>query len=82
MWLCQIQHKASKMDILSILSHDKMKKKKKKEKKMQRRHICIIFPFNIYLFIWLFKVLVATHECGIFSSSIQTLSCGMWDLVL
>ena len=69
------------MYILSILSHDKMKKKEKRKKK-QRRHICIIFPFNVCLFIWLLKVLVAAHERGIFSSSIQTLSCGVWDLVL
>ena len=42
---------------------------------------------NIYLFIWLRRVLVAARgsfvaACGIFSCSIRTLSCGMWDLVL
>ena len=35
--------------------------------------------YFIYLFIWLQQVLVVA--CGIFSCSLQTLSCGMWDLV-
>ena len=34
---------------------------------------------NIYLFIWLRWVLVAT--CRIFSCSMRTLSCSMWDLI-
>ena len=37
------------------------------------------FFFFEYLFIWLCWILVATH--GIFSCSMRTLSCGMWDLV-
>ena len=37
------------------------------------------FFFNIYLFIWLCQVLVAV--CGIFNWDMQTVSCGMWDLV-
>ena len=36
-------------------------------------------PFFFLLFIWLRKVLVAA--CRIFSCSMWTLSCGMWDLV-
>ena len=32
-----------------------------------------------YLFIWLLRVLVAA--CRLFSCSMQTLSCSMWDLV-
>ena len=35
--------------------------------------------YYFYLFTWLCQVSVATH--GIFSCGIQTLSCGMWDLV-
>ena len=69
------------MDILSILFHDKMKKKGKKKKK-QRKHISIIFPFHIYLFIWLLKVLVAAHECGIFRSSIKLFTVAWGGLVL
>ena len=37
-----------------------------------------IFPLKIYLFIWLHWVLVLKSR--IFSCSMQTLSCGMWDL--
>ena len=35
--------------------------------------------FDIYLFIWLHWLLVAA--CGIFSCSMWTLRCGLWDLV-
>ena len=35
--------------------------------------------YYFYLFTWLCQVSVVTH--GIFSCGIQTLSCGMWDLV-
>ena len=45
-------------------------------------HSFIINPdilFKKYLFIWLCWVLVAAY--GTFSCSMQTLSCGMWDLV-
>ena len=44
-------------------------------------HSFIINPdilFKKYLFIWLRWVLVAAY--GTFSCSLQTLSCGMWDL--
>ena len=48
-----------------------------------------ILLFNIYLFIyfWLCQVLVAAHgifivACRIFSCSMQTLSCDMWDLLV
>ena len=34
--------------------------------------------FNIYLFIWLEPVLITA--CKIFSTSMWTLSFGMWDL--
>ena len=37
------------------------------------------FKKYIYLFIWLPLVLVTAY--GIFGSGMQTLSCGMWDLV-
>ena len=45
-----------------------------------------ICNFKIYLFIWLFRVLVAACRIfvvvyGIFSCVLWTLSCGMWDLV-
>lgn len=44
-------------------------------------HRLPFFSFNIYLLFmcWLLRVLVVAH--GIFNCSIQTLSCGMWDLV-
>ena len=42
-------------------------------------HLPFILFKNIYLFIWLHSVLVAAH--GIFSCSMRTLSCGMWDVV-
>jgi len=38
-----------------------------------------IFIYLVYLFMWLHQVLVVA--CGIFTCSVQTLSCGMWDLV-
>ena len=40
----------------------------------------VMYFFNIYfyLFIWLCQVLVAAF--GIFSCSMQTVSCSMWDL--
>ena len=38
-----------------------------------------LFIFSIYLCTWLCQVLVTA--CGIFSCSMQTLSCGVWDLV-
>ena len=42
-------------------------------------HCDVFFNIYFYLFIWLCQVLVAAF--GIFSCSIQTLSCSMWDLV-
>ena len=39
----------------------------------------IVFLKNTYSFIWLCWTLVAA--CRIFSCGMQTLSCGMWDLV-
>ena len=41
----------------------------------------LFFSFQFYLFIWLNQVLIAAR--GIFNlrCSMQTLSCGMWDLV-
>ena len=38
------------------------------------------FSFFKYLFIWLYQVLFAA--CRIFSCNMQTLSCGMWDLLV
>ena len=38
-----------------------------------------LFDCSGYIFIWLWWVLVVAH--GIFNCSIQTLSCGMWNLV-
>ena len=35
--------------------------------------------FFIVLFIWLHQALIVT--CGIFSCSMRTLSCGLWDLI-
>ena len=44
------------------------------------RKICFhdLFLKNIYLFIWLCRVLVVAR--GIFSCGMRTLSFGMWDL--
>ena len=39
---------------------------------------CALLKY-IYLFIWLHRISFAA--CGIFSCSVQTLSCDMWDLV-
>ena len=42
--------------------------------------VCFIFKnIYFYLFIWPHQVSVEAH--GIFSCGMQTLSCGMWDLV-
>ena len=50
--------------------------------------ISTFFFFNIYLFIWLhwsywrhMGSSVITAVCGIFSCSIQVLSCSKWDLI-
>ena len=40
---------------------------------------CILLFKNMYLFIWLHQVLVVAHRN--FSCDMQTLSCGIWDLV-
>ena len=45
-----------------------------------------LFKKNIYLFIWLCRILVAAcgifiAACGIFSCGMWTLSCSVWDLV-
>ena len=39
----------------------------------------LFLPPDIYLFIWLCQVLLAS--CGIFSCGLWTLCCGIWDLV-
>ena len=41
--------------------------------------VFVLFCFNIYLFIWLHRVFVAT--CGIFVVACGIFSCSMWDLV-
>ena len=56
--------------------------------KQKSNHFFKTFIF-IYLFIWLLQVLVAAHRIfdlpavahGVFSCSVQTLSCAMWDRV-
>ena len=42
-------------------------------------YLFLVFIFSIYLCTWLCQVLVTA--CGIFSCSLQTRSCGVWDLV-
>ena len=39
----------------------------------------VFFLMYFYLFIWLHRILVAA--CRIFGCGMQTLSCGLWDLV-
>ena len=51
---------------------------------MPSNHIILCRPLSdrnslSYLFIWLCPVLVGA--CGVFSCGMQTLSCGLWDLV-
>ena len=41
--------------------------------------LVFFFLMYFYLFIWLYHILVAA--CRIFGCGMQTLSCGLWDLV-